>query len=221
MRRIAAAIFFAMAVAAAMSLWYAGMNARAQRFAVVTGKAYRPRLVALGWRAAIAWTLIGLYFLLSKIMPIAVLVWSSLQKFYSVPSWQAVQNLTIQPYLTVLNFPSVGTAVWNSFILAIGAATTNSVGGAVVGGLLGAVGGAIAGTAIDRNSTRRGIIINVRTFHTTKEDTQSHAPTMVKEGSKEKLDELSTLISAAAVGQHSITELSALTTTRTTRWAGS
>lgn len=45
---------------------------------------------------------------------------------------------------------------------AIGAATTNSVGGAVVGGLLGAVGGAIAGTAIDQNSTRRGIEVTVR-----------------------------------------------------------
>lgn len=45
---------------------------------------------------------------------------------------------------------------------AIGAATTNSVGGAVVGGLLGAVGGAIAGTAIDQNSTRRGIEVTVQ-----------------------------------------------------------
>jgi outer membrane lipoprotein SlyB len=45
---------------------------------------------------------------------------------------------------------------------AIGAATTNTVGGAVVGGVLGAVGGAIAGTAIDQNSTRRGIEVTVQ-----------------------------------------------------------
>lgn len=45
---------------------------------------------------------------------------------------------------------------------AIGAATTNSVGGAVVGGLLGAIGGAIAGTAIDQNSTRRGIEVTIQ-----------------------------------------------------------
>src|SRR5262247_888244 len=45
---------------------------------------------------------------------------------------------------------------------AIGAATTNSVGGAVVGGLLGAVGGAIAGTAIDQNTSRRGIAVTVQ-----------------------------------------------------------
>lgn len=45
---------------------------------------------------------------------------------------------------------------------AIGAATTNSVGGAVVGGLLGAVAGGIAGTAIDQNSSRRGIEVTVQ-----------------------------------------------------------
>jgi outer membrane lipoprotein SlyB len=45
---------------------------------------------------------------------------------------------------------------------AIGGATTNSVGGAVIGGLLGAVAGGIAGTAIDRNSTRRGIEVTVQ-----------------------------------------------------------
>lgn len=44
----------------------------------------------------------------------------------------------------------------------IGGATTNSVGGALVGGLLGAVAGGIAGTAIDQNSTRRGIEVTVQ-----------------------------------------------------------
>ena len=44
----------------------------------------------------------------------------------------------------------------------IGGATTNSVGGAVVGGLLGAVAGGIAGTAIDRNSGRRGSEVTVQ-----------------------------------------------------------
>jgi outer membrane lipoprotein SlyB len=36
------------------------------------------------------------------------------------------------------------------------------VGGAVVGGLLGAVAGGIAGTAIDQNSSRRGIEVTVQ-----------------------------------------------------------
>ena len=88
------------------------------------------------WRYVTAGLFI-VYFFCVVLLPFLVLLWSSLQKFYSVPSWQAVQNLTIQPYLTVLNFPSVGTAVWNSFMLAIGA---------VIGaGIFGAIGTAAAG----------------------------------------------------------------------------
>ena len=43
-----------------------------------------------------------------------------------------------------------------------GGAITNSVGGAVVGGLLGAVAGGVAGTAIDQNSSRRGIEVTLQ-----------------------------------------------------------
>ena len=56
----------------------------------------------------------------------------------------------------------VGGGVGAAGGAAIGAATTNSVGGALVGGLLGAIGGAIAGTAIDGNSSRRGIEVTVQ-----------------------------------------------------------
>ncbi len=43
-----------------------------------------------------------------------------------------------------------------------GAAIGGTAGSAVLGGVLGAVGGAIAGTAIDRNSSTRGIEVTVQ-----------------------------------------------------------
>ena len=43
-----------------------------------------------------------------------------------------------------------------------GAAIGGTAGSAVLGGVLGAVGGAIAGTAIDRNTTTRGIEVTVQ-----------------------------------------------------------
>src|SRR4051812_30910804 len=43
-----------------------------------------------------------------------------------------------------------------------GAAIGGTAGSAVLGGVLGAVGGAIAGTAIDRNSSVRGIEVTVQ-----------------------------------------------------------
>jgi len=55
-----------------------------------------------------------------------------------------------------------GTMIGGTVGAAAGGAISNSVGGAVVGGVLGAVGGAIVGTAVDQESTRRGIEITVQ-----------------------------------------------------------
>src|SRR4029078_9873388 len=58
----------ALAIAALASWWYGVMQQRSPRFAVVTGRAYRPKLTRLGRRAVGAWCFIGAYLVLSKIM---------------------------------------------------------------------------------------------------------------------------------------------------------
>ena len=58
-----------------------------------------------------------------------------------------------------------------------GAAIGGTAGSAVPGGVLGAVGGAIAGTAIDRNSTTRGIEVTVQ-----KDDGQRVAVAQLDDG---------------------------------------
>ena len=52
-----------------------------------------------------------------------MLLWSSFQKFYAVPSWQALQNLTLDPYRFILTYPNLTRSVWNSLLLAFGSAT--------------------------------------------------------------------------------------------------
>jgi iron(III) transport system permease protein len=89
----------------------------------MTGKGFRPRQIDLGpWRWVAAAVFI-VYFALIVVLPFAVLLWSSLQKFYSVPSWQALQNLTLDPYRFVLTYPNLGRSVWNSLLLSFGSAT--------------------------------------------------------------------------------------------------
>jgi iron(III) transport system permease protein len=56
-------------------------------------------------------------------LPFLVLLWSSLQPFYAVPSLAALKRLTLDPYRTVLDYPSLGDAVWNSVLLGVGSAT--------------------------------------------------------------------------------------------------
>ena len=93
------------------------------KYSTMTGKGFRPRQIDLGpWR----WVAAGIfivYFLLIVVMPFAVLLWSSFQKFYSVPSWQALQNLTLDPYRFILTYPNLTRSVWNSLMLALGSAT--------------------------------------------------------------------------------------------------
>src|SRR3954465_5100755 len=98
------------------------LSTRGSKYATMTGKGFRPRLFDLGpWRyAAIAIFLV--YFLLIVVLPLAVLLWSSFQKFYSVPAMEAFSRLTLDPYRTILEHPSLMRAVWNSLLLAIGSA---------------------------------------------------------------------------------------------------
>ncbi len=93
------------------------------KYATMTGKGFRPRLIDLGpWRWVAAAVFIG-YFALIVVLPFAVLLWSSLQKFYAVPSVAALGNLTLDPYRFVLAYPNLGRAVWNSLLLSFGSAT--------------------------------------------------------------------------------------------------
>ena len=91
---------FVMALAAALSWAYGVMQKRSREFAVVTGKAYRPRIMKLGWGVYPAWGFLGLYFLLSKFFPIALLGWSSLLPYFQLPSAMALSTVSLNHYLS-------------------------------------------------------------------------------------------------------------------------
>jgi iron(III) transport system permease protein len=96
---------------------------RGARYATVTGKGFRPRVMRIGrWRYVTA-ALFLIYVLLVVVLPFLVLLWSSLQRFYSVPTFAALKTLTFEPYRSVLAYPAIGTAIWNSILLALGSAT--------------------------------------------------------------------------------------------------
>ncbi|MGH7817573.1 MAG: ABC transporter permease [Candidatus Binatia bacterium] len=66
------------------------------RYAVVTGKGYRPRLVELGPRsAALAWLFLGSFFAIAKVLPFLLLVWASLLRYFQPPSWAALEQVSL------------------------------------------------------------------------------------------------------------------------------
>ncbi len=57
------------------------------------------------------------------VLPFLVLLWSSFQRFYTVPSREALQNLTLDPYRFIFSYPGLASTVWNSLLLSFGTAT--------------------------------------------------------------------------------------------------
>jgi iron(III) transport system permease protein len=108
------------------------LSRQGARFSTVTGKGFRPRTIDLGrWRYLTAAIFI-LYFVIIVLLPFLVLVWSSLQKFYSAPSWAALSRVSLDSYRAVLDYPNFGATVWNSLVLAVGSATTVMLVSAVI-----------------------------------------------------------------------------------------
>ena len=88
--------------------------AAGSRYSTVTGKGFRPRPMDLGvWRIPAAIVLV-VYMLLVVVLPFLVLLWSSLQKYYSVPSYAALKNISFDAYVKMINYPTVDRAVINS-----------------------------------------------------------------------------------------------------------
>jgi len=56
-------------------------------------------------------------------LPFLVLVWCSLQKFYSAPSLAAMKSLSLDAYRAVFAYPDIGAVIWNTAVLAVSAAT--------------------------------------------------------------------------------------------------
>ena len=99
------------------------LSSSGSKYSTMTGKGFRPRQIDLGpWRWVAA-TIFFLYFSLIVLLPFLVLLWSSFQKFYSVPSMEALKNLTLDPYRFVFSYPNLTRSVWNSLVLSFGSAT--------------------------------------------------------------------------------------------------
>ncbi|HEY1374742.1 MAG TPA: iron ABC transporter permease [Candidatus Binatia bacterium] len=104
-------------------LIYQKVTRRTERFATVTGKGYRPRVIDLGPWKWLTCFIACLIFLLAVIMPVFVLLWSSFIPFYGIPSRELLAKVTLANYQYVLTYPLALTAFKNSFLLSVGSAT--------------------------------------------------------------------------------------------------
>ena len=84
--------------------FYYRVLAQAHRYGVISGKGYRRKHVDLGRMKYLAGGFVMAYLLLAVVLPVTVLVWSSLLPFLQLPSWEVVSKLSFDNYR---NFISV------------------------------------------------------------------------------------------------------------------
>ena len=102
---------------------YFRVTREGERFQTVTGKGYRPTVIQLGrWRYFAALGLIA-YATVLLVLPFLIILWASFLPFYSQPSLEAIERLTMKNYVTALHFPKITDSIKNSILLGLGSAT--------------------------------------------------------------------------------------------------
>ena len=87
------------ALALLLSWWYFRVLRYSSRYAVVTGKGYRPKLIELGRRGRFcAWFFLGLFFATAKLLPFLLLVWAALLAYFQPPSWAALSQVSLRNF---------------------------------------------------------------------------------------------------------------------------
>src|SRR5262249_12879864 len=86
---------------------------------------YRAKTIELGrWRVlALALALVAAYFTATVLLPLIVLIWTSLLPVYQAPSIAALQKISLANYQTVFEIPKVGLALKNTLFMVLLAPT--------------------------------------------------------------------------------------------------
>ena len=102
---------------------YLYFTRRALRYVVVTGKAYRPRIVHLGrWRIVALGGILA-YLVVQVVLPFGMLVATSFQRFYQPLIPDASISWTSNNYVSMLDYRFFGQYFVNTIVVAVGAAT--------------------------------------------------------------------------------------------------
>lgn len=100
----------------AVLLWlYTKQTARVERFATVTGKAFRPSTVDLG-RGRIIGGAACLATLALVLLPLLIILYASLLPYYQTVSWEAIRSMTLDNYPKVFTDSGIVRSVTNTLV---------------------------------------------------------------------------------------------------------
>ncbi|MBS4009968.1 MAG: iron ABC transporter permease [Roseovarius sp.] len=93
-----AASSFMIVLAIAASWWYTSTIKKAQKYEVVKGKGYQPKVTSLGKWRPLAWVFIGGYMVLSLVIPLLLLVFVSTQPYVRPPTLETLSTANLDAY---------------------------------------------------------------------------------------------------------------------------
>jgi len=111
-----------MALGLLASYLYFRVVSESKKYAVISGKGYRPRLLELGRWKWLGLGFVAFYFALEIFLPLAALLWASLLPYLQVPSPAALREVSLNNYLALPNYVS-WTPILNTIILVLAAPT--------------------------------------------------------------------------------------------------
>jgi len=116
-----------LAIAVIATYFYGRVIRSSEKYTVVTGKGYRPRLARLGgWRTP-ACVLVVLFLFLSIVLPFLILLYTSLVKVLQAPSAAAFQSMSFKWYSEVVNYTRFESTLANTLLMVFVTATVVSV----------------------------------------------------------------------------------------------
>ena len=119
---VAAMSIFLLIASGFLSLWYFRIISLSHKYGVIQGKGYKPRLMSLGHKWWLGWLFLGTYFLLSKILPLLMMIWAALLPFFRPFSIQALNLVSLKNFDDI-NWGLVTRGLTNTFILMLAAPT--------------------------------------------------------------------------------------------------
>ena len=106
-------------LSASLIVIYRKATKRSERYQTVTGKGFRPRQIDLGRGKYLALTAFIFFFIITILLPVLVLLYSSFLPLYVVPSAEIIHRLTLSNYYKLFNAPWLYKVMKNTFLLMI------------------------------------------------------------------------------------------------------
>jgi len=119
-------------LSAVLILLYRKATRHSERYSTITGKGYRPRLIDLGIWRYLAFAVFITFFVVTILLPILILIYSSLIPLYQIPSASVFARMSLENYVTAIQAPWMGRVLKNTLLLMVVAPTVSVLLAALV-----------------------------------------------------------------------------------------